>query len=101
MKLLDVVPAKDKIHKYEAIFLQDSGRKKTVKFGAIGMMDFIQYSKTDGDLARDRRRLYLTRHKKTERWDQPMTPGALSRWILWEEPTLTEAVKKYREKFHL
>lgn len=101
MKLLDVVPAKDKIHKYEAIFLQDSGRKKTVKFGAIGMMDFTKYSKTDGDLAKERRELYLTRHKKTESWDKPMTPGALSRWILWEEPTLTEAVKKFRERFHL
>lgn len=101
MKLLDVVPANDKVHKYEAIFLQDSGRKKTVKFGNINYSDFLQYSKTDGDLAKDRRRLYLTRHKKTENWDKPMTPGALSRWILWEEPSLSEAVKKYRDKFHL
>lgn len=101
MKLLDIVPAKDKIHKYEAIFLQDSGRKKTVKFGALGYSSYLDYSKTDRDLASERRSLYLSRHRKNERWDQPMTPGALSRWILWEEPTLTEAVKKYREKFHL
>lgn len=101
MKLLEIVPAHDKIHKYEAVFLQDTGRKKTVKFGAIGYKDFIEYSKTDGDLAAEHKRMYLMRHRKTERWDQPMTAGALSRWILWSEPSLSEAVKKYREKFHL
>lgn len=101
MKLLDIIPAKDKIHKYQAIFLQDSGRKKIVKFGGYGYSSYLDYSKTDGDLAKERRDLYLTRHKKNESWDKPMTAGALSRWILWEEPTLTEAVKKFREKFDL
>ena len=101
MKLLDVVPANDKIHKYEAIFLQDSGIKKTVKFGAIGYSDFTQYSKTDSDLAKDRRRLYLIRHRKNETWNSPMTRSALSRYLLWEYPTLTEAVKNYRERFGL
>ena len=101
MKLVDVVPAKDKIHKYAAVFLQDNGRKKTVKFGAYGMMDFTRYSKIDKDLASEHKRMYLMRHNKNERWDQPMTPGALSRWILWNLPSFEDSVADFRERFHL
>ena len=101
MKLLDVVPAHDGVHKYKAVFLQDSGRKRTTAFGAVGYKDFIQYSKEDTDLAAEHKSHYLSRHRKTERWDQPMTAGALSRWILWGEPALQSSVEAFRKKFHL
>lgn len=101
MKLLDVVPAHDGVHKYKAVFLKDSGRKQTTKFGAEGYKDFIQYSKEDKDLAAEHKSSYLTRHRKTEHWDQPLTAGALSRWILWSKPTLQESIADFRKKFQL
>jgi hypothetical protein len=101
MKLLDIVPAHDGVHKYKAVFLKDSGRKQTTKFGAEGYKDFIQYSKEDKDLAAEHKSSYLTRHRKTEHWDQPLTAGALSRWILWSKPTLQSSIESFRKRFHL
>ena len=41
-----------------------------------------------------RRRNYLSRHKSREDWGRSgvMTAGWLSRYILWEKPTIKEAV---------
>ena len=101
MKLLEVVPAHDGVHKYKAVFLKDSVRKQTTAFGAVGYKDYIQYSKEDKDLAAEHKRLYLTRHRKTEHWDQPLTAGALSRWVLWNEPSLQSSIAHFRRKFQL
>jgi len=101
MKLLEIVPAHDGVHKYKAVFLKDSGRKQTTKFGAEGYKDFIQYNKEDKDLAAEHKSLYLSRHRKTEHWDQPMTAGALSRWVLWNEPTLQSSIADFRRRFSL
>lgn len=101
MKLLEIVPAHDGVHKYKAVFLKDSGRKQTTAFGAEGYKDYIQYSKEDRDLAAEHKKMYLTRHRKTEHWDQPLTAGALSRWVLWNEPTLQSSIADFRKRFHL
>jgi hypothetical protein len=46
-----------------------------------------------------RRQAYIARHSKNnEDWNAP-TAGALSRWILWEKPSLREAVKAYNKRF--
>lgn len=55
---------------------------KEVHFGARGMNDFIKYLIKDGEeVARERRRLYLQRHKNdpTDKY----SAGALARNILW------------------
>ena len=50
-----------------------------------------------------RRRSYLSRHASREDWGRSgvMTAGWLSRYLLWEKPTLKEAVvaasKLYRD----
>jgi hypothetical protein len=102
-KLESITPANDGVHKYKAVFLQDSGRKKTVKFGAAGMMDFTKWS-AEGDKkkAEDRKELYLTRHAGMgEDWNDPMTAGALSRWILWNKPSFRESLADFRKRFSL
>tara|TARA_R100001594_G_scaffold1843_2_gene7827 strand:+ start:4261 stop:4560 length:300 start_codon:yes stop_codon:yes gene_type:complete len=48
-----------------------------------------------------RKELYLKRHKKNEDWNKYMTAGALSRWILWNKPTLEDSIKDYKERFKL
>jgi len=73
--------------KLEAKFFLENGRTKVVRFGAAGMSDFP----THKDEARKRR--YLARHRARENWDDPMTAGALSRWILWDKPTRQASIQ--------
>ena len=51
------------------------------------------------DLAR--KEMYIKRHQKNEDWNNPMTAGALSRWILWNNPTLSESIADYKRRFGL
>ena len=48
-----------------------------------------------------RKTRYLTRHKKRENWSNYMSAGALSRYILWGEPTLRASIQKYKKRFNL
>ena len=83
--------AKDGVHKLVAKF--DDGQ--LVQFGSFGYDDFTQ----TGDKSQKRR--YLARHKAREDWNDPKSAGALSRWILWNKPTLDESIKHYVKKFHI
>ena len=79
-----------------AIFTNsDTGRKKTTHFGWRGMSDYTKHK----DKARKSR--YLARHKKRENWNDCSSAGALSRWILWGEPSLNASIKKFKNKFRL
>ena len=92
---------KDK--KYDAIFIVD-GRERVVPFGAKGYTDFTRQPRrtmAQKRMAELTRLSYLDRHRKREDWNDPLTPGALSRWILWEAPTVEEAEKQYRHRFDL
>jgi hypothetical protein len=103
-KLLNIKSANDNKHKYTATFLNmTTNRKKNVKFGAKGMGDFTIYSKTlSPEEALEHKRLYLIRHAGMgEDWDNPITPGALSRWLLWHLPILEESIKYYLQKFKI
>lgn len=80
---------KDK--KYKALF----SNGKVIHFGQRGAEDYTIH-KDD-----ERKRLYLLRHKKRENWDNPLTAGALSRWVLWNKPTLRDSIADYKKKFDL
>ena len=93
MKLLSVTPSQKPEKKLDAKFETDSGRTKTVSFGAKGMDD---YTKTNDKAQRER---YLNRHRKNENWSKPDSAGALSRWILWGESTsLMKNISDYKSK---
>ena len=92
---LKIVESRKKGKKYDAIFTKDDGRQKVVPFGAKGYSDYTMHHDEE------RKDRYLERHKEKEHWDQPMTAGALSRFILWEKPNLTEAVKAFKKRFNI
>ena len=48
----------------------------------------------------ERKERYLTRHEKNEEWDKPTTPGALSRWILWNKKTLKASIADFKKRFN-
>lgn len=98
-----IVPAsKESKKKYVAQFMFPNGNKKrrpkSVGFGARGFLDFTIHK----DSARKKR--YLARHGASEGgqdWTKFDTPGALSRYVLWNKETLLDSIKDYTKTFGL
>jgi hypothetical protein len=87
--------ATDGTHKWVGVFT-DGDKEKRISFGAKGYEDFTQHH---NPLRRER---YLARHKAREDWNNPMTAGALSKWILWGESTdIRRNVRRFKERFNL
>ena len=82
--------------KLDAIFTYDDGKTKTIPFGAVNFSDYtIHHDK-------NRRTRYITRHSKNEHFNEPMTAGSLSRWILWGDSTSLETnIKSFKQRFNL
>ena len=83
--------------KLQATFFKHVGGKKlkTIHFGSAGSDDFTKTR----DTAQKKR--YLDRHRARENWRDPMTAGALSRWILWNKPTRAESIRDFKKRFDL
>ena len=81
--------------KFDAVFEKD-GKEKIVSFGAAGMSNYTKHKNAT------RKQRYLKRHTgKGEKWQQPDTPGALSRWVLWNKPSFRESVADFKRRFSL
>jgi hypothetical protein len=96
MDLVSIKKATDGKHKLTATFKnKETNRNKTVHFGAVGYTDFIK----SGD--EEKKKLYLNRHKARENWSDPTSAGALSKFILWNKPTLKASIDDYKKHFKL
>jgi hypothetical protein len=93
MRFLRIKRSSKPDKKLDAEFETDSGRTKTVSFGAAGMSDFTK------NRDEERKRRYLSRHRARENWNDPDSPGALSRWVLWNKPTLQDSIADYKRRF--
>lgn len=74
--------------KYRAYF----SNGKTTDFGATGYSDYTKHKD------KNRMKRYLSRHRKNENWKNMTSPGALSRWILWNKPSLHASIVDYKKK---
>lgn len=67
--------------------------------------DAIFYDKdTDYTLSGDekKRAAYIKRHSKNEDFNNPMTAGSLSRWILWGDSTnIKTNISAFKKRFNL
>jgi hypothetical protein len=79
--------------KYAAIFKNG----KVVHFGAAGYEDYTIHR---DKIRRDR---YIARHNNgRENWNDPYSPGALSRWILWGDSTsINVCLREFNKKFQV
>ena len=68
---------------------------KTIHFGQKGSSTYLDHKDED------KRSAYLARHKPNENWNNPLTAGALSRFILWNKKTLTESIADFKKRFKL
>lgn len=84
---------KDK--KLMASFYKNEKIIKTIHFGANGYSDFTIHKNNE------RKQRYINRHKKRENWENPCTAGSLSRYILWENPSLSKSIEFYTHRFKL
>ena len=82
--------------KMKAIFYLHTGgpKIKTIHFGQEGSSD---YTKNKDE---NRKKAYLARHRKNENWEDPMTAGSLSRWILWNKTSLQASIDDYKKRFN-
>jgi len=101
MKLVSIKPSTNVDKKLMATFEQDNGQTITTHFGARNYMDYTKYYKKDKELAKQKRESYLARHKVNEDWTDPTSAGALSKFILWSEPTIERAITKFKKRFNL
>ena len=91
LKLIKITKSPKKEKKLRAVFSDGSH----TDFGARGMSDYTKHKDPS------RKKLYMSRHRKNEKWSSPKTAGALSRWILWNKPSLRDSIKDYKRKFKL
>jgi ribosomal protein S24E len=101
MKLVSIKPSSNVDKKLMAIFEQDNGRTIMTHFGARNYMDYTKYYKQDKELAKQKKASYLARHKVNEDWNDVSSAGALSRWILWDKPTIESSVNDFKPRFNL
>ncbi len=93
---VNIKPSTSQGKKMMAIFYDEARKKvKTTHFGQAGASDYILHN----DLTRKMN--YLARHKEREDWNDYKSSGALSRWILWNKPTLSASIKDYINMFKL
>jgi hypothetical protein len=94
VKLVSVTKSHIPEKKYDAHFITDSGREKTVPFGAKGMDDYtITHDK-------EQRARYRQRHQKDLQTNDPTRPGYLSYYLLWgAAPSLRANLESYKRRF--
>jgi hypothetical protein len=80
--------------KYMAVFYENGKKKKTTHFGCAGMSDYTKHKDPD------RKQRYMNRHKRRENWQDPMSAGSLSRYILWNKPTLRASITDFKNRFN-
>lgn len=80
--------------KYEITF-EKNGKMYTRKFGAAGMSDYTLHKD------KERRERYISRHKKDLRTNDPMKPGYLSMYILWNKPSVKASLADYKRRLNV
>jgi hypothetical protein len=88
LSLVKLVKSPNKEKKYRAIFNDGSH----TDFGAKGYSDYTIHK----DYNRMKR--YDSRHRRREDWNNMKSRGALSKWILWNKPSLKGSIADYRKR---
>ena len=84
MKIISV--KKDPSGKKKLVAEFDDGRK--IKFGSATSTTYAEGA------TKQKQEAYLKRHRVNEDWNK-RSAGALSRWVLWSAPSISQGVKEY------
>jgi len=97
IKLLRIERSDKPGKKMMAVFEID-GRENTTHFGDSTMKDYTTHP---APIREARKSAYLSRHKSNENWNDPTSAGSLSRWVLWNKPSLSASIADYKRRFNL
>jgi hypothetical protein len=98
MVKVDITKSNRADKRFVAVFRSDDGTKiKTTHFGLKNAKNGTFIDHQNNKLKEN----YLKRHKKNENWNDPMSAGALSRWVLWNKSSLNSSIQDYKSKFKL
>ena len=97
VKLIAITRTYNNMKQFKAEFLLKNGKKKNVRFGTKSNY-VLNPEKTQQD-----RINYLKRHKAlNEDWNNPLTPGSLSRYILWgNSKDININIRDFKKLFNL
>lgn len=96
LRLKTVRRSHKKEKKWDAVFVKSDGKEKVVPFGQKSYSDFTKHKD------KTRKQRYLKRHAGMgEHWNKPDTPGALSKWILWNKPSFKASLADFKKRFNL
>jgi hypothetical protein len=96
MKLVSISESPKANKKLVAVFESDTGRRKSVHFGAAGMTDYTLGA------SKQQREQYRTRHAKDLLTLDPTRAGFLSYGILWGRSRSREKnIAEYKDTFDL
>lgn len=73
------------------------GRERVTHFGQRGAKDYTSHPAAIRDL---RKKAYDSRHRVTEDWSNPLSAGALSKFVLWNKPSLSASIEDYKRRFN-
>lgn len=85
--------------KYYIEYTTNEGNTKKIYFGAI-RPNGIPYEAFIDHKNEDRKNRYIKRHQSRENWNE-LSPGMLSRFLLWNKPSLTASIKDTNERFNI
>jgi hypothetical protein len=101
-RLQGIFPSTRQAKKLMAVFInKKTDKTKTVHFGSSLHKDYTIYAKEDISLANRRKMAYILRHSIRENWEDPFAAGTLSRYVLWNKPTMKASIKDYKKMFAL
>lgn len=66
---------------------------KEVHFGSKGSKTYLDHKD------KQKKDAYIARHKVNEDWTKPTSAGALSKYLLWNLPTLSQSIAYFKKKF--
>lgn len=102
MKLLGIKPSERATKKYVATFCMCDGEtkccdkeRKRVHFGQKGSSTYIDHKDEK------KKDAYIARHKVNENFNNPLSSGSLSRFILWNKTTLSASIADFKKRFNL
>ncbi len=78
---------------YTAIIVRQGARARKIHFGEFGVQQYPEH-KDDAKKA-----AWIARHGVRERWDDPLSAGFWSRWLLWNKKTLEASAQDIQDKF--
>ena len=82
--------------KFKMIFYDHARKKlKTIQFGAVGYNDYTITNDLQAKMN------YISRHQSREDWNNPMTSGALAKYLLWNKTTLSASISDFKKRFNL